>query len=393
MKLYVFNPDSDMALAHNNENYLAPASIRRMAHDLALLPMWYALPESAVLAPSAYNIDYMKDMKRLFSLPVQLITEPELSEYSDAQVLPWGWNLSIRKRLLKGGILERKLPTVERIAEYRKLSSRETAMEILSVFDYEDEEWSCGQSYYLSFLHDCKKFVERKEACVLKAPWSGSGKGLNWCQGVFTKSIEGWCERIIEEQGFVSGEPLYNKVEDFAMEFYSDGHDKVLFVGYSLFDTNKSGAYAGNVLMTSQNIEKRIEEYVSLSVLTSLREKLCDILSEAYGTAYIGYLGVDMMVCLCDNNRYAVHPCVEINMRMNMGVFSSLFHDNFMAPESTGRFLIEYNPSNEELQAKHKQDLQAYPLLVKNKRLVSGYLPLVPVTSRSCYRAYVYAFA
>ena len=42
MKLYVFNPDADMALGNNEENYMAPATIRRMAEDLALLPIWYA---------------------------------------------------------------------------------------------------------------------------------------------------------------------------------------------------------------------------------------------------------------------------------------------------------------------------------------------------------------
>ena len=35
MKLYVFNPDTDMALANNEENYMAPASACRMAQDLA----------------------------------------------------------------------------------------------------------------------------------------------------------------------------------------------------------------------------------------------------------------------------------------------------------------------------------------------------------------------
>lgn len=42
MELYVFNPDADMALGNNEENYMAPATIRRMAEDLALLPVWYA---------------------------------------------------------------------------------------------------------------------------------------------------------------------------------------------------------------------------------------------------------------------------------------------------------------------------------------------------------------
>lgn len=389
MKLYVFNPDSDMALAHNDENYMAPAPIRQMEHDLALLPIWYAQPRSAVLAPSAYNAAYLKTMQQIFSLPIQLITEPELPEYAEAQVMPWGWNRAIRKRLLNGGIPECKLPTAERLAEYRKLSSRETSMDILGVFDLEEEEWACGQSYCLSLLYSCEEFVKMFKPCILKAPWSGSGKGLNWCQGTFTKSIEGWCERVLREQGFVVGEPFYNKVVDFAMEFYSNGHGELLFVGYSLFTTNKTGAYNGNVLMSSSAIEKEIEKYVSLAVLVRLRERMRTMLLEKYGASYTGYLGVDMMVCLLRDNRYAIHPCVEINMRMNMGVVSCLFYKNFMMPESTGHFYIESNPTNSELQEKHERNLKDFPLLVENGRIVSGYLPLVPVSKQCRYRAYV----
>ncbi len=54
--LYIFNPEHDLALASGETNYMAPASARRMASELALLPMWYAEEGSAVLAPSAYNL-------------------------------------------------------------------------------------------------------------------------------------------------------------------------------------------------------------------------------------------------------------------------------------------------------------------------------------------------
>ena len=46
MKLYVFNPDTDMALANNEENYIAPASARRMAQDLLYYPS--GMPSLAV---------------------------------------------------------------------------------------------------------------------------------------------------------------------------------------------------------------------------------------------------------------------------------------------------------------------------------------------------------
>ena len=102
MELYLFNPDSDLALANNEADCIAPASARRMAQDMALLPIWYAAPGSAVLAPSAYNADFLKRMRELFGLQVQLVTEPELPDYAEARIVPWGWNPAIRRFFLKG---------------------------------------------------------------------------------------------------------------------------------------------------------------------------------------------------------------------------------------------------------------------------------------------------
>ena len=58
---------------------MPPASARRMASELALLPVWYAERGSAVLASSAYNLDYLKRMQELLDIPVYLMTEPELA--------------------------------------------------------------------------------------------------------------------------------------------------------------------------------------------------------------------------------------------------------------------------------------------------------------------------
>ncbi len=56
-------------------------------------------------------------MKEYFPLQVQLVTEPELPDYTEAQIMPWGWNPALRKYLLKGGVLERKLPTLRFLAD------------------------------------------------------------------------------------------------------------------------------------------------------------------------------------------------------------------------------------------------------------------------------------
>ena len=148
-----------MALANNEENYMAPASACRMAQDLALLPVWYAQPGSAVLAPSAYNADYLQKMKQLFPLSVQLVTEPELPDYAESQIVPWGWNRAFRKRMQKAGIAQHKLPTEAELRECRMLSSRAYGMALAMTFELNKTlKCVCGRHFLIS--------GEGKEFCV-----------------------------------------------------------------------------------------------------------------------------------------------------------------------------------------------------------------------------------
>lgn len=377
-----------MALASGETNYMAPASARQMASDLALLPMWYAEAGSAVLAPSAYNADFLKTKSELLGMDVALLTEPEVADGKDRKFSPWGWDPALRKRLMTLGADQTELPSADYMNILREHSHRLQAVKLLPGLRL--NEYFCGESFYLSTLAECSAFVEGREACLLKAPLSGSGKGLNWCKGIFTTFISGWCARVAASQGGVVGEPIYNKVEDFALEFYSDGCGGVRFAGCSMFSTNEHGAYTGNLLASDGQIEEIIARYLPLEKLERIREALRTELASVYGYTYTGYLGVDMMICRQDKeNKYLVHPCVEINMRMNMGVVARLFYDRFAAPGSKGRFTVEYVPDNGALRARHEQDMRNHPLIVENGRLLSGYLPLVPVTGKNCYRAYV----
>ncbi len=376
-----------MALANNNENYMSSVSARRMAEDLALLPIWYAQPGNGVLAASAYNSGFLESMNRLFSLSIQLITEPELPDYCESSIFPWGWNPALRKRLLKAGISENKLPIAESLNDLRTLASRKSVEKIHALF--QNRELCCGASSYLTDLLSCQEFVEGSGTCVLKAPWSGSGKGLNWCRGTFTKSLSGWCGRILKEQKGVVGEPVYDKLEDFALEFYSDGNGKVVFIGYSSFMTNEKGAYLGNLLAPYEKIEERLTDYISLVELVKIREMLQEYMVSTYGYCYVGYLGVDMMVCKGRGRGYLINPCVEVNLRMNMGVVAHTFRENFMQRDKTGVFYVKHYASQEALLEESWRLAHDFPLVIKDKRLVSGYLSLVPLTPKSRYMAYV----
>ncbi len=389
--LYIFNPEHDLALASGEANYMAPASARRMASELALLPMWYAEEGSAVLAPSAYNLDYVKKIQELLGLSVDLITEPELAIEPDLDIRPWGWDVALRKRLSVLGVDEVLLPSMGQLNDLREYSHRSKAVALLP--ELQLNECFCGESYYLKTPEEWKRFVEGRKECLLKAPLSGSGKGLNWCKGIFTPFISGWCTRVAASQGGVIAEPIYNKVEDFAMEFYSDGAGELTFVGYSLFHTGKSGMYEGNCLLSNEAIRKKLAQYIPLEALMDLENCLKYRLSALVGTVYKGYLGVDMMICRFPENEkpvFRIHPCVEINLRMNMGVIARFLHDRYVRPGSTGRFVIDYHPSEGEALQEHERMSATYPLESREGRVYSGYLPLVPVHKRSCYRAWIW---
>lgn len=389
--LYLFNPEHDLALASGEANYMAPASARRMASELALLPMWYAEEGSAVLAPSAYNLDYVKKIQELLGLSVDLITDPELAIEQDLDIRPWGWDVALRKRLSVLGVDEVLLPSMGQLNDLREYSHRSKAVALLP--ELQLNECFCGESYYLKTPEEWKRFVEGRKECLLKAPLSGSGKGLNWCKGIFTPFISGWCTRVAASQGGVIAEPIYNKVEDFAMEFYSDGAGELTFVGYSLFHTGKSGMYEGNCLLSNEAIRKKLSQYIPLEALMDLENCLKYRLSALVGTVYKGYLGVDMMICRFPENEkpvFRIHPCVEINLRMNMGVIARFLHDRYVRPGSTGRFVIDYHPSEGEALQEHERMSATYPLEIREGRVYSGYLPLVPVHRRSCYRAWIW---
>ena len=60
-KLYLFNPENDMALASGSPYYMAPSSAKKMATDLAVLPAWYADAESEILVSDSRQVEWLRN--------------------------------------------------------------------------------------------------------------------------------------------------------------------------------------------------------------------------------------------------------------------------------------------------------------------------------------------
>lgn len=381
--LYLFNPENDMALACGDPYYMAPANARRMATELSALPAWYAEPGGAVWLDSPLRA---KIIKKQFPLPLPVNWVSEFLPIYN-KVCPWGWNPSLVRRLQEAGFSVTAYPSAERMNRIRQLSGRQTAVKVLR--NLRRSVSTVGEAFVLSSIEEVESFVFSHPRALLKAPWSGSGRGIQYTLGVFPSPLKGWAQHVLATQHEVMGEPLYDKLLDFAMEFFADEWGQVRFVGYSLFETDKRGVYKENLLSMDAAIEARISAYVSAETLRQICRMLQVELAEVINGDYQGYLGVDMMICRTDGGGYAVHPCVEINLRMNMGVVARLVYDNYVCHGVQGRYVIEYYAKPGEAWRSHLALQERNPLHIEDGKVKSGYLSLTPVEENTAYQAYI----
>lgn len=373
-----------MALADNKSSFLPPAVIRKMANDLSFLPTWIAGPGDVVIVDSVeraedfcnniYNKVKVSEGVRFVSFkePFKDVCRRLSVDVADAEIVPWGWDGYIKRKFEKWGVPQSMLPSAENLEGIRNLSSRRTAVQMLpQIVEAIGRDFCIGESFIITSLEEFFPLVARYDAVMLKMPWSSSGKGLNVCRkDKVTDKMEGWIANVIEKQGCCIVEPLYNKISDYALEFRTC-EGQVSFLGYSKFDTSGQGTYQGNVLMTDDEIEECLG--ISLSVDADMVRKARMAVEEnvrkMIAPYYNGALGVDMMIVGNSEAGKFLHPCVEVNLRNNMGILSHELKRRWI-PDGD-RFAIHYNdfiPNDE------KKD----------------YVPLVPEHGDAKYTARVY---
>jgi len=72
-----------------------------------------------------------------------------------------------------------------------------------------------------------------------------------------------------------------------------------------------------------------------------------------------------------------------------MGIISRNIYDNYVHPEATGEFTIDYYSSSQKLKEEHDCRTKNSPLTIAEGRIKCGYISLVPVLENTKYIAYV----
>ena len=289
-QIYIFNPEHDLCIANGDENFVPPRSAVGFAKE---------------------NIDLSEHLKR--------------PNKQRRQIIPWGWNHSLKKRLISEGIDPSTLPSEEELQFIRTHSRREFALNVHSRLSYEDSQ-IIRPNYRIvaTSVSEIEAFISANGSTVLKSPLSGSGKGVRFVRERLSESDEGWCRKTLDKQESVIVERRFEIMKECALLFECH-HEGIDFIGYSLFES-RNGAYSKNILASNEDIENIIAGYIPRDTLIAIREELTAILADSLVGHYEGFLGVDQIICQADSP--VLIPVSEINLRMTMGLIARNQYDN-----------------------------------------------------------------
>ena len=106
---------------------------------------------------------------------------------------------------------------------------------------------------------------------VIKAPWSGSGRGLRFTDKEISTVHLNWAKNIIAYQMVLSLEPYYNKsAKTLAMEFYLEDN-KVNYCGLSIF-SSLHGAYTGSLIDSEEKKRNLLGQYIETELLDTIKD-------------------------------------------------------------------------------------------------------------------------
>ena len=384
--IYYFNPDTELALkAGKSTYYIAPAPVRQMAEDLALLPLWLAGSDDVLLTevePPAYYLEHLQTLFPHHRFP-RILTPNQLEAVHRSEpIVPWGWNPTLMTKLKRWGF---DVAAYEAAAPARYLLNDKTYLEKVDSQLMQMGLRSAAKRHFtIRGVAEAEALLSQQPELfpgggfLLKEAFSSSGRGHRWCRpegnppatpGEQTTKLSAqpstpsnqlsapseqtiapcehptapaspltplhrqWISRRTQRGEAIDMEPIYNKVLDFAMLFNRTADGKAQFCGYSLFETTAEGAYRGNILASDAAIIHLLSRYIDPALLIEAQQSYLQLFSQL-PIGLTGPFGVDMMIyheSTGNGNGYTLHPDVEINCRPTMGLVAHRLCNRYLS--------------------------------------------------------------
>ncbi len=392
--LFLFNPTNEMAIADGGNGFVPSRYLAAFERDLEILPFLFANSDDIILVTVKPDAEWSKDLiSENRNMPRFMNKEELTAALKDKSVIisnicPWGWSprtLKVVENYLKLSTeIEPTKPNYSWSPMHKEVYGRATALETLKNIKATFEKPDLLIENNL-FPYKTKNIVEiqeqlwQKKPLIIKTPHSSSGRGILMLkESSLNRSNRDWIQRAISQSGYVMVEPMLDIVAEFSMQFSINSHS-YNYIAFGAFKTNSKGRYEGNFVGGFEASPEVVTFLKKLEI-----QRLAKITAEALkkqgiGNFYHGFLGVDMLLCRNNNGNLFMHPCSEINTRMNMGLVAH-YLSKWLSAKTIGLFRIirtsDYTGStfNQMLEPNHPQ--------WENQLLTKGILPITPTSNR-----------
>lgn len=321
--IHIFNPETDYALACGGNTYNPPGAIIALRRDMAYFPATYAddgdwiATFDEALPSSPHGRGYLDLANRRgvkMTTVARLANEIEASDSKAFELLPWGWNATLRTMLLKAGINGKWMKSEAEIERLRILSHRRTTIAFQDMLQKTLPGIEVPFATEIFSVEEAFQYLDEHGDAYFKMPWSSSGRGIAAASSMSREKLCQWIAGAIRRQGSILAEKAFDRILDFATEWESV-NGKAYLIGYSVFKTSAGGRYGGNLEESQESLEKIISEAIACEI-SEVTEAQRIALEEIITPGYSGPLGIDMLA-----SRDGIpHPCVEINLRQTMGM-------------------------------------------------------------------------
>uniref|UniRef100_UPI003217611F hypothetical protein n=1 Tax=uncultured Draconibacterium sp. TaxID=1573823 RepID=UPI003217611F len=398
--IYYFNPTCEYAVANGTTSWQPNRILQKMEADLAILPLFFAHSYDKIIVPELPSESYLHTLQNIGIQSPGFILKKNINSgninFRVNQLNPWGWSPAAHKFLapLKSFCSEefKKSPVFNWKPEYKNYYSKKFARDILHQItrQYPSEHF-IGQNQLTEICttkEDFEFLMQKWGKLMIKAPWSSSGRGL---QPIRYKPIHPkvWAKilAIVKDQGYAIAEPYLNKVIDLAFQFKMQ-KGKVTFLGLSNFSTDYKGQYNGNSLNgLPDTLDPEVTQFVQCVPGFVVQPLIRILESSELARSYEGYFGVDTLIFKDENGQLKVNPCLEINVRHNMGLLSLQLEKHIWEGKK-GLFRTFFTPGTSFFQYKKEME-EKHPLRIKENKIESGFFPLTEAQEDTLFGAYL----
>lgn len=327
-----FNPSAEAELQNGRRTFQPNAAMQALTADLSPLMMLLAKKDDIVMVETKPSSDYLVFLENLgFMLP-EFISDPAiLSGRKLGFLKPWGvtprshhmpkiWGLD-----LKASSCE---PSMHPII-CRKSWSKQVYLEWTGkIFLDTPIGTVCRTLEDLQLQAD--HIFKEHDSLVVKADFNCSGRGrkkLRKGQPLLDQE-QGWLEKQLNSDGFLTLEPWVDKVVDMSTQILVQdevagdrvGFPKIKILGITRFMTDDHGQYLGHFL-GDQTIESPPDFwrfYHEKGYGDQLKQAAIFVGEKLHKQGYRGPAGIDSLV-FRSKGSLQLYPIVEVNTRWTMG--------------------------------------------------------------------------